>query len=238
MTNFATAFLENVQAQLWAEIQQKKLQLADVNEALLKLGGEPSTPDIEIAPPPAGTAFAEPLPERPTTFTDGGALPASIAPTPHHTVAHVPEPDENGVGEAVPVDDVLPPEDDDTPPWKQQEQSDAPAEPTSGRRTNEQIAAEHGVDLKDVKAFAEKQGVKRVTKGLIEEYATMVRNGGAPGGGGAQPSLISEATSPEALARDALPVATPTAAQQEASEPDASDFEDGDASAEVYEPPF
>lgn len=216
MTNFATAFLENVQAQLRAEIQQKKLQLADVNEALLKLGGEPDVtaptgnePIVEIAPPTFTESDLEEL-----VAHEAVAASSYDGPTePFH-----PDGDRAARG------------DDDTPPWDQQEQSDAPAEPTSGRRTYEQIAAEHGVDLKDVKAFAEKQGVKRVTKGLIEEYATVVRSGGAPGGGGAQPST-DEALPP-------LPEGGSPGEVAQASEPDASDFEDGDASAEVYEPPF
>lgn len=72
-----------------------------------------------------------------------------------------------------------------TPPWER------PAEPTSeptkegGRRTNEQIAAEHGVPLDAVKAWkaANSIGTNRVKAEEIKAYAIAVRQGAVPGAG-------------------------------------------------------
>lgn len=115
-----------------------------------------------------------------------------------------------------------------TPPWER------PAEPTSepakegGRRTNEQIAAEHGVRLDAVKAWkaANSIGTNRVKAEEIKAYAIAVRQGAVPGAG----PLASQPPAP---------VAAP---QEQSIDDFAVDLDaapvDGGTPPQTWQPPF
>lgn len=108
-------------------------------------------------------------------------------------------------------------------PWEQQAAEDAappaPAEPKKGgRRTNEEIAADHGVKLEDVKAWLGSEG-GRVTAGKIKEFAELHPGAVALPGGAEQPTLTE-----------------PPAAPEEAAPPPESDWEDADTAPVVGAP--
>lgn len=64
---------------------------------------------------------------------------------------------------------------EDTPPWVQQAQQPAAPAGEKKRRSNDDIAAEHGVALSDVKAWKDANGGGRVVKADIEQYAKLAK---------------------------------------------------------------
>jgi len=170
-------------------------------------------------------------------YDNGGSLPSAvIPPTPVATTtgdAMTPEEIQEAreresrpePGPAVPPSSspvVTAQENAQPRPWEQQAAEDAqppaPAEPKkSGRRTNEEIAADHGVSLEDVKTWLGKG--QRVTAAKIAEFAQLHPGAVALPGGAEQPSLIQEAAPSQTLAQDALPVAAPTPPPTPAAEP-------------------
>lgn len=96
------------------------------------------------------TAPERPAPEAPTQPTAAEPAPAAQAPEAPKLAA--------------------------VPPWEAQaaEQAAQPEEKKPRRRTNEELAAEAGVDLDDVKRWLGEG--KRVTKASIEEFAQMSKD--------------------------------------------------------------
>lgn len=174
-------------------------------------------------------------------YDNVGALPSAVippqaAPQPEYPPFAAPTP-EQAVSTVVQASQPEPPltaqENAQPRPWEQQAAEDAappaPAEPKKGgRRTNEEIAADHGVKLEDVKAWLGPEG-GRVTAGKIKEFAELHPDAVALPGGAEQPTLPEPAPAPPAE-----PVRPP---EPTADVPPAEDWEDADAAPVVGSAP-
>lgn len=202
MTNFAIDALQQLRENAVQQIIEYNRKVEDIDAALEKLAGSPGemTSLRVYLPPLPVTRFPVKAPEEANAATEAPPAPVeppapAVAPPSDADWSPFPEP---GAPEA--------PVADEQQPWDVQAEQDAaavqapaePSKPTSGRRTNEQIAADHGVTLDDVKAWLGPDG-GRVTAGKIKEFAEL------------HPAAAAAPQEPAAVAAPSSRPAEPTA---------------------------
>jgi hypothetical protein len=225
--SFAIDALMQLRQNAISQIAEYNRQIADIDE-LLEAAGRPGTvleKQEGTGNAPAPVPFQPPAPQ---------SLPAGgVAMTTEEIQeARAREARERqGLPEPGPVNPPSSPvvtaqENAQPRPWEQQAAEDAappaPAEPKKGgRRTNEEIAADHGVKLEDVKAWIGPEG-GRVTAGKIKEFAELHPDAVAHGVDAYEPTLTESVAAPTPPAE---PVRPP---EPTADVPPAEDWEDAD----------
>lgn len=219
MTTYAVSALQQLRENSVAQIHTHNQYIQDIDALLIAAGVIPGPEKVAGLATPAPELVHQP--EAPGHYShthfamaDGDTPePATAPPTP----TPAPPYDNGGSLSVDPFADAPLPEAPSQTPWDAQvQQEQAPvATPTvekkSGRRTNEEIAEDHGVTLDAVKTWLGPEG-GRVTVAKIKEFAELHPAAVALPGGAEQPSLLEQAVTPEALAQDASPFAQALAA--------------------------